>query len=98
MFLAEFSSPLDSEAISSLNELAAVSHVLAVIKHGEFHTFSHIPSLREIDITLSICAALISGTGESPPEGCGHICPAAAPQAHGHVCRRRRRPEVGEPE
>ncbi|XP_051267133.1 condensin-2 complex subunit G2 isoform X2 [Dicentrarchus labrax] len=32
-FLAEVSSSLDSEAISSLNELAAVLHVLAVIKH-----------------------------------------------------------------
>lgn len=35
-FLAEVSSSLDSEAISSLNELAAVLHVLAVIKHSEF--------------------------------------------------------------
>ncbi|XP_035513076.1 condensin-2 complex subunit G2 [Morone saxatilis] len=32
-FLTEVSSSLDSEAISSLNELAAVLHVLAVIKH-----------------------------------------------------------------
>lgn len=34
--MTEVSSSLDSEAISSLNELAAVLHVLAVIKHGEF--------------------------------------------------------------
>lgn len=34
-FLAEVSSSLDSEAISSLTELAAVLHILAVIKHGE---------------------------------------------------------------
>ncbi|XP_022622896.1 condensin-2 complex subunit G2 isoform X1 [Seriola dumerili] len=33
-FLTEVSSSLDSEAISSLNELAAVLHVLAVIKHA----------------------------------------------------------------
>lgn len=37
MFLAEFGSSLDSDAISSLNELAALCHVLAVAKHGEFH-------------------------------------------------------------
>lgn len=35
-FLAEMISSLDSEAISSLNELAAVLHILAVIKHSEF--------------------------------------------------------------
>ncbi|XP_056869184.1 condensin-2 complex subunit G2 isoform X1 [Takifugu flavidus] len=34
MFLAEFSSSLDSEAISGLNDLAAVSCILAVIKHA----------------------------------------------------------------
>ncbi|XP_044033213.1 condensin-2 complex subunit G2 isoform X2 [Siniperca chuatsi] len=32
-FLTEVSSSLDSEAISSLNELAAVLHIMAVIKH-----------------------------------------------------------------
>ncbi|KAK7881759.1 hypothetical protein WMY93_030168 [Mugilogobius chulae] len=36
-FLAEISSSLDSEAIESLTELAAVLHILAVIKHtGKF--------------------------------------------------------------
>lgn len=35
-FLAEVSSSLDSEAISSLNELAAVLHILTVVKHSEF--------------------------------------------------------------
>lgn len=45
MFLAEFSSSLDSEAVSSLNDLAAVSCILAVIKHGEVHTLSFVPSL-----------------------------------------------------
>lgn len=57
MFLAEFSSSLDSEAISSLNELAAVSHILAVIKQGEFHTFSHVPLPREIYIIVSVCVS-----------------------------------------
>ncbi|XP_029385152.1 condensin-2 complex subunit G2 [Echeneis naucrates] len=33
-FLAEVSSSLDSEAIGSLNELAAILHILAVIKHN----------------------------------------------------------------
>uniref|UniRef100_H3CJY7 Non-SMC condensin II complex, subunit G2 n=1 Tax=Tetraodon nigroviridis TaxID=99883 RepID=H3CJY7_TETNG len=33
VFLAEFGSSLDSEAISSLNELATLSRILAVIKH-----------------------------------------------------------------
>uniref|UniRef100_A0A3P8TFG6 Non-SMC condensin II complex, subunit G2 n=1 Tax=Amphiprion percula TaxID=161767 RepID=A0A3P8TFG6_AMPPE len=35
-FLAEVTSSLDSEAINSLIEVAAVLHVLTVIKHGEF--------------------------------------------------------------
>lgn len=35
-FLAEVSLSLDSEAISSLIEVAAVLHVLSVIKHSEF--------------------------------------------------------------
>lgn len=57
MFLAEFSSSLDSEAISSLSELAAVSHILAVIKHGECHTFSDVPLPREIYIIVSVCVS-----------------------------------------
>lgn len=100
MFLAEFSSSLDSEAISSLYDLAAISRVLAVIKHGEIHTFSGVPPPSEIHVTLPACA-LISRTGEGAPEGRGHICPAAASQARGHVCRRRRRRrrrEVGDAE
>lgn len=41
MFLAEFGSSLDSEAISTLIELAALSRILAVIKHGRFLTHFH---------------------------------------------------------
>lgn len=47
-FLTEVSSSLHSEAISSLNELAAVLHVLAVIKHGEFPRFSFLIVLKDI--------------------------------------------------
>lgn len=52
MFLAEFGSSVDSEAISTLNELAALSRILAVITHGDFHTFSSFFSLSEGSIVL----------------------------------------------
>lgn len=63
MFLAEFGSSVDSEAISSLTELAALSRILAVIKHGDFHTFSCRSSVRGVYSALSVCVTFISRNG-----------------------------------
>lgn len=67
MFLAEFGSSLDSEAISSLNELAALSRILAVVKHGEFPAFSALSFLRRVYIAVSfflfVCVTFISRKG-----------------------------------
>lgn len=63
MFLAEFGSSLDSEAISSLNELAALSRILAVIKNGEFHTFSYLSFLRPCCIAIPVRVTFISRKG-----------------------------------
>lgn len=63
MFLAEFGSSLDSEAISSLNDLAALSRILAVIKHGEFHTVSYLSFVRGLYIAVFVSVTLISRKG-----------------------------------
>lgn len=51
--MAEFGSSLESEAISSLTELAALSRILAVVKHGELPAFSALSFLRRVYIAVS---------------------------------------------
>lgn len=63
MFLAEFGSSVDSEAVSSLNELATLSRILAVIKHGDFLTFSSFSSLRGVYSAVPVCVTFISRKG-----------------------------------